>query len=306
MRRFAILILVVVGVLAAVPAVAAAARIALVRNDDIWSVRPDGGGARRLTSGSASDRVPAWSPDRKTIIFVRSSADPLHSEIRTVSASGGSSHLLSFEDSLGSTDSYRFTTGLAYSPDGKTLAVSDAYTIKGSPYTHNCVLLVDLATRTSSVLVKRASGLDTGWRLSWSPNGRTILLGEIGQSDEGARGWRLNVATGKLTSLGIRNACKADWSPDGRHMVVCTCTQTSTSILLATARGKVIRKLASGVGWFSSGSGRVFSGACFSPSGSQIVFNVSDQPSGKRSIWVMKSDGRGKHRLAAGEQPIWK
>jgi hypothetical protein len=39
-------------------------------NDDIFVIRPDGSGFRRLTTDVGVDRNPAWSPDGKTIAFV--------------------------------------------------------------------------------------------------------------------------------------------------------------------------------------------------------------------------------------------
>jgi len=45
---------------------------------DIWVVRPDGTGLRRLTESPAnrSDHYPAWSPDSSTLLFERRKLDP--------------------------------------------------------------------------------------------------------------------------------------------------------------------------------------------------------------------------------------
>lgn len=290
-------------VLALAPAAAASSRIAFVRSGDIWTIAADGTDAKRLT-GNGIDYGPVWSPDRRTIAFIRSDSLRDIRKVCTVSSTGGPSHRFNFRDPLGRTE-YRYTTGLAYSPDGRTLAISDGYGPVGAVFTHNCVILAKLASGESRLLIKRKSGLDTTWRLSWSPDGRTMLLGEIGQSAEGARGWRLNVGTGKLKSLGIPEAMDADWSPDGKWIVVSTMTQETSSIALATAAGKVVATLAEGVGDFTQGEGLVFGHACFSPDGSRIAYDVTDVSSYKSSVWIMDRDGGSKHRLTAGTRPAW-
>ena len=54
------------------PAFAADGRtIAFVRAGDLYSVRPDGSGQRRLTSGPELDSAPIVSPDGRTVVFER-------------------------------------------------------------------------------------------------------------------------------------------------------------------------------------------------------------------------------------------
>ena len=45
--------------------------IAFVRGGDVFVVRPDGRGVRRLTRGAAVDSAPSWSPDGTKLAFVR-------------------------------------------------------------------------------------------------------------------------------------------------------------------------------------------------------------------------------------------
>lgn len=40
---------------------------------DVWVVRPDGSGLRRVTSGAGTKTWPAWSPDGRKILYTRSS-----------------------------------------------------------------------------------------------------------------------------------------------------------------------------------------------------------------------------------------
>jgi Tol biopolymer transport system component len=41
----------------------------MMGNDEIWSIDPDGGEQRQLTSDASNDTRPVWSPDGATIFF---------------------------------------------------------------------------------------------------------------------------------------------------------------------------------------------------------------------------------------------
>jgi len=76
MRRLVILVLLIAGLAAAYPATMQASspptgQIAFVRDGDIWIMDADGGHARRLTISSKTESRPAWSPDGRTIAFIR-------------------------------------------------------------------------------------------------------------------------------------------------------------------------------------------------------------------------------------------
>jgi Tol biopolymer transport system component len=62
--------------------------IAFVRAGDIYVVRPDGRGVRRLTQSAANESFPVWSPDGSKLAFVRQEGqDPAH--LYVVGANGG-------------------------------------------------------------------------------------------------------------------------------------------------------------------------------------------------------------------------
>ena len=82
----------------------------------LWIVPTSGGPARQLTSGPR-DGAPRWSPDGKTLAFIRSSekdGKPQPQQIYLLSFDGGEAQQL--------TDSPRSPGGFEWSPDGKTIA----------------------------------------------------------------------------------------------------------------------------------------------------------------------------------------
>lgn len=75
---------------------------------DLYVMRADGGGTRRLTATSADDRHPTWSPDGKLLAFARDGA------IDVVGAGGGPAHAISPGSGSDSDP--------AWSPNGKWIA----------------------------------------------------------------------------------------------------------------------------------------------------------------------------------------
>jgi Tol biopolymer transport system component len=314
--RRAVVLLALLALLTATLLMAAAAaqassppagRIAFVRNGDIWTITPGGDGLHQLTGGGREDRTPAWSPDRRTVAFVRQprtwGGTPV---ICLVPAVGGASHALRYQDAIGHTD-FHFINSLAYSPSGRKLAFSDMYQASSSNSETNRLVVIDLKTGRTTVLIKRTNGfggaLDAGWPLSWSPDGRSLLVAQWGLDSEGGETHVFDIARRRLLKLAIADASEADWSPDGRSMVVSTATQEKTRVLIARASGTVTRTLLRGSSWQASAGSPAFSQACFSLGGSQIVYTVHGATS---SLWIMNADGYGKHRLTAGEAAAWR
>jgi dipeptidyl aminopeptidase/acylaminoacyl peptidase len=87
--------------------------IAFVRGGDIYSVRPDGSGQRHLTSGSALDSVPIASPDGRLVVFERRAAAGAPADLYVVRATGGSLRALT----SGSSDDHQAD----FSADGRAI-----------------------------------------------------------------------------------------------------------------------------------------------------------------------------------------
>ena len=314
----ATLLTVALVTLAAAPAAFAAAdRIAFVRNGDIWTIAPDGSDATRLTGGSREDASPAWSPDHKTVAFVRLPSEDDWGDtpdICTVSASGGASHAIKYKDSLAKTD-FHFINSLAYSPDGKKLAFTDMYQLAAGTSQpkpeYNRLVVIDLKTRKTTVLIKHKWGfggaIDAGWPISWSPDGKSLLISQWGMDSEGGMTQVFTIATRKLRKLPIADATWSDWAPDGDTIVVSTYTQSDSSVLIAGPTGSVIRTLVRGLGWEATPADPSYEDACYSADGDHVAYTVDPWTGDKgRSVWIMGTDGSGAHRLTSGEAPAWR
>jgi tricorn protease-like protein len=87
--------------------------IAFARGGDLYSVRPDGSGQRRLTSGPELDAAPVVAPNGRVVVFERRSAAGTPADLYTVGATGGGLHLLT----SGVGDDH----AADFSPDGRTI-----------------------------------------------------------------------------------------------------------------------------------------------------------------------------------------
>ena len=89
--------------------------IAFARGGDLFSVRPDGSGQKRLTGGTALDSHPTVAPNGRYVIFERREAAGAPADLWTVSINGGAnnSHQL--------TSGYGDDHEASFSPDGRLI-----------------------------------------------------------------------------------------------------------------------------------------------------------------------------------------
>lgn len=109
--------------------------IAFTRGGDVYAMRADGSGQRRLTSGSEVDARPLVAPNGRYVLFERSSAAGAPRDLYTVRVGGGSLHRV--------TSSSEDDHEASISPDGRSIAFvrsgagaggtsDDVYTVRPS------------------------------------------------------------------------------------------------------------------------------------------------------------------------------
>ena len=282
---------------------APASTIVFTRRDGhIWTVDADGSHLRQLTGGSAQDSNPVWAPGRKEIAFVRKTEMGEQSAIVLVRFGDGVARTL-YREAVSHGRSNEITS-LAYTAKGRQLAFADSHYLpngSGASVLFQ-VIILDLKTRKTEIILRRKSIFGLGWGLSWSPNGKTLLVSEGGQ-DENNFAYVFDVKSRKLRWLGVPDAAEANWSPDGKSILVSTSTMSSSSILLVNPGGTVLRTLATGGG--GSGSKKAWVGdANFSGNGRMIVY--ARGADGGPRLWLMRADGSGKRVLTQGNGPVWR
>jgi Tol biopolymer transport system component len=223
-----------------------------------------GGTVRRLTRGPY-DSDAAWSPDGRTIAFIRSDANGGSQVLQIVSGRGGPLRRMS----AGIAD----MTDPQWSPDGLRIlfgASSRLYVVR----------VRDRARRV----------LRRGDWPAWSPDGRRIAF-RLGT------GLYVMKADGRGVKR-VRNERGFDfwggpvWSPDGRTLVYATVrAESDLEIFVVNADGVRLRQLT-----HNSVHDRE---PAWSPARRRVAFVQ------RGVIWLMSADGSGPRRLVAGTEPTW-
>ena len=170
-------------------------RIAFVRNDAIFTVRPDGSRLTRLAAGLASSL--AWSPDGASFVFDSPAG------LSTINDDGTG------EKSLVLWGSFGAGPGLpSWSPDGRRIAYFQTPGEPGKFRSEVWVMNADGTGRTR--LYEGVCCVGTWARPVWSPSGREIAFADTSYDGELAGGtFSVRVADRHLQRL-----APADAAPD--------------------------------------------------------------------------------------------
>jgi dipeptidyl aminopeptidase/acylaminoacyl peptidase len=184
--------------------------IAFVRGGDLYSIRPDGSGQRRLTSGADADSAPIVSPDGKRVVFERRASAGGSADLYSVRALGGSLHAL--------------TSGAAsdhqadFSPDGRAIVfVRDV----GTPVNTTEDLYSVRPSGAGLARLTRTNGVDE-FKPRYFAGG---ILFSRGESSEGPAAYadvytmRRNGTRVKALVAGVGSAYVEDVSPDGHTLL---------------------------------------------------------------------------------------
>jgi Tol biopolymer transport system component len=180
----------------------------------IWIKQLAGGGEAPLTDGP--DRLPRFSPDGGSILFLRSAGTTL--AVYRIGLVGGEPRKLI--DDVREAD---------WSPDGRRIVFVRAQAAGTNRFGASLIGIYDLESgRETSAATDRDKEIFTA---RWSPDGTTILFA-TGSSNRNSQSWelmRLDPQSGKITPMPPGTPSTAlgglAWSGDGRAFFV---TQTAS------------------------------------------------------------------------------
>ena len=170
-------------------------------SSDIYVMKADGTGTRRLTSSAENDQHPAWSSDGEQIVFDRSVED---GRLFVMDADGGGQRRL--------TDETAEERDPAWSPDGSTIAYS-----RRAPGTAvREIWLVDADGSDPRQLTKLGA-VATG--PAWAPDGATVAFAaKSGGTRYGIYTVALDGGSPKRVVSAPDDAFEPAYAPDGERL----------------------------------------------------------------------------------------
>lgn len=259
---------------------------------DIYTMRPDGSGVRRLTNVASTDRATqgSWSPDSRHIVYalLRTTATLATQQVWVMNSDGSNKHRL-FADPF-------FTDwGPKYSPDGSQIVLN-----RCRPDFSACAIYrVDSAGRHLTGLTAFRTEIDDFWP-RYSPDGRQIAFSSFSRGGVQGAVYVMRADGSRIRRLtpAWLGAFTPDWSPDGRRLVFqdhC-CAGSGESIWRINADGTGLHRLT------RSGANHSFT-AIWSPAGDKIAFDLWTPDLSSVSLWEMRPDGSGAHQVRADATP---
>jgi Tol biopolymer transport system component len=197
--------------------------------EDIFVMRTDGTGLRRLTDDAARDRQPRWTPDGKSIVFYSNREGGRYSVFSIRPDGSGLSRMLAPLNK----DIYYG----AVSPADGTLAVTDG------EYNSYLVIPPFPAQESQLRLLKNAEVAGGVVPVGvWSPDGRFLSGAIVSRTSLGAIGVGVyDVAAGKTTRLtDDAEQWTVPFLPDSKRVIYVTTRDELVVVDIATGRRRVI------------------------------------------------------------------
>lgn len=269
--------------------------IAYARGGDLYSIRPDGSGQRRLTSGAELDSAPIVSPDGKRVVFERRASAGGPADLYSVRTLGGGLHAL--------------TSGPAgdwqadFSPDGKAIVfVRDT----GTPANTKDDLYSVRPSGAGLARLTHTEGVDE-FKPRYFAGG---ILFSRGESSEGPAAYadvytmRRNGTRVKALVAGVGSAYVEDVSPNG-HMLLFRRDQGLWSKRIGPGRAHKLAQLPDGSetnGVFSSDGRKVAAFVAVEEQQSLVAIDVAD---GRQTELAEGFEASEKDGTAIGPVIAW-
>lgn len=238
-------------------------------NRDLWAVRPDGSGLRRLTDHPGFDVLADVSRDGRRIVFQSDREGPFIFRVYVMDADGTNVRRL--------TTAAAFESSPDWSPDGRRVALDR------SVATGNQEVFIVHADGTGEVRLTDSPGFDG--QPDWSPDGRRIVFSSA--RDDNREIYLMNAdGTGveRLTAHAAADEAPA-WSPDGRRIAFHSTRDGVLGIYVMNADGGEVRRL--------TDAGVPDASPAWSPDGRWIAFHRRVTPTNPE-LYVMRADGTGE------------
>jgi TolB protein len=248
----------------------------------LFSVRADGSGLRRVTPPNTNVYSYAWSPDGRLIAYI----DQRFS-LWLVRPDGTGRRLLLPTSQLSS-------LGLSWSPDGKNIAIVSpgrSANRRNTACANLALYVVPIGGGKPVQVSPPRHGIGCG--VAWSPLG-----GEIAYGDGGEVLGVISTHGGVPRILLSSGVGAPQWSPDGTKLAATTLIHLGQRRALRYHRITVVNADGSGPHVVTDHAYTEYPFA-WSPDSRQILYGRQD----RQGVYVIGADGRGNHRVTHDSPP---
>lgn len=263
-----------------------------VRNGSEIYVRARTGRTRRLTSDRSHDTQPAWSPDRRRIVFLSDRTGPV--DVYTMRADGSGRRRL--------TRSPARERDVAFSPDGRRIAFAtdrdggeaEIYTMRAD------------GRRKRRLTRTRRWVMDVHPR--YSPDGRWIVFASNRAGYFNLEVFRMRARDGgelkRLTRFGTNgdgepgDDAMPEYSPDGSRIAFVSDRGGSHQIWTMAADGSDLRQV-------TRHAGRSAYFPRWSPDGRSLAYMTARDGDGAVRLWTRALDAPRPRQIGSGAEADW-